>query len=303
VDPLSRLLARRFESRTIWILGSPRSGSTWLWEMLRRPGIVGMNEPLIGWHLGPFMADHPAIDPGDLDVANCTLQRMEAKRDASFFSERHRQTWQPVLRRLLAERLYEQVRQVRGRRRASSSWLVVKEPHGSQAADLILGAQPRARLLFLLRDGRDVVDSELAANLAGSWVTTAFPAAGVRPQDRLAFVVQSAHKWVWRTRIVQQAYDAHRGPKLLVRYEELRADPGAGVRQIFDWIGIRVAPRELEAIVQRHAFEAIPESDRGEGQFRRAAAPGHWTTSLTAEEQTAMLEILTPTLTEFGYAV
>ena len=41
----------------------------------------------------------------------------------------------------------------------SETTIIVKEPNGSEAADLILGALPHAGVLFLLRDGRDVVDS------------------------------------------------------------------------------------------------------------------------------------------------
>ena len=48
--------------------------------------------------------------------------------------------------------------------------VVVKEP-GSHAADTIMDLFPDSTLIFLLRDGRDVVDSWLDAYRDGSWAT------------------------------------------------------------------------------------------------------------------------------------
>ncbi len=49
-----------FESRTVWMLGSPRSGSTWLLSLLaQHPLVVPMNEPTLGYHLSPFLMNEP----------------------------------------------------------------------------------------------------------------------------------------------------------------------------------------------------------------------------------------------------
>ena len=68
--------------------------------------------------------------------------------------------------------------------RVKSTLLLVKEPNGSQSADVIMRAQPTARLLFLLRDGRDVVDSELASFAVGGWQERAFRAHAGRWRGR-----------------------------------------------------------------------------------------------------------------------
>jgi hypothetical protein len=165
-----------------------------------------------------------------------------------------------------------------------------------------MAALPRSRLLFLLRDGRDVVDSELAANLEGSWVGTLFPEVrGVTAAERLSFVTQSAHKWLWRTSVVQEAYAAHTGPKLLIRYEDLRRGPLSGLRQILDWIGLTMPEPALHELVDEMSFERIPEESRGPKQFSRAATPGHWRESLSEDEQSAVLDVIAPKLRELGY--
>jgi hypothetical protein len=184
----------------------------------------------------------------------------------------------------------------------SRTVMAIKEPNGSQSADVIMAALPRSRLLFLLRDGRDVVDSELAANLEGSWAGTVFPVLrGITSADRLSFVTQSAHKWLWRTSVVQDAYTAHPGPKLLVRYEELRREPVDGLREILAWTGLTMPESRLRELVDELSFERIPREARGPKQFSRAATPGHWRESLSREEQAAVLDVIAPKLRELGY--
>src|SRR3712207_1314706 len=48
-------------------------------------------------------------------------------------------------------------------------YLIVKEPNGSIGAPLLLEATPESRLIFLIRDSRDVIASRLDAFREGSW--------------------------------------------------------------------------------------------------------------------------------------
>jgi hypothetical protein len=187
------------------------------------------------------------------------------------------------------------------RRRAE---VVIKEPNGSQSADLLMEALPGSRLLFLLRDGRDVVDSELAGNTQGAWVTKEFPGAtgiGDTDADRLAFVAQSARKWLWRTEVTERAYEAHPGPKLLVRYEDLLAEPETHLRGILGWMGLSVPDDVLARAIEKHAFDNVPADRKGEKGFYRAARPGLWRENLTGDEQRAVAEIIGAKLRAVGY--
>ena len=184
---------------------------------------------------------------------------------------------------------------------ADRALLMVKEPNGSQSADILLRAMPESRLLFLLRDGRDVVDSELASIAKGSWVTREFGVRGLEAEQRLEFITEHAMKWLWRTAVVEEAYRDHRGPKHLVRYEDLLADPLMHVREIFDWLGLGVGGEELSDFIARDAFESVPEDKRGADQFHRAASPGLWRENLTQAEQQTLSELIGPKLAELGY--
>jgi Sulfotransferase family len=300
---LSRAHSGDFESRLTWIFGSPRSGSTWLLTLLaEHRAVVPINEPLIGWYLGPFLCDLPTGDATALDGSNFTLRRVQRYNPDAFFSDHFSDVWTPGLGRIMRERFYEHARRASVNPRASDTRIVIKEPNGSQSADLIMRSLPQARMLFLLRDGRDVVDSELAGNLEGSWVTREFPGlGGLSDNERLGFAVQSAHKWLWRTEVAQQAFREHTGSKHLLRYEQLRADPETHLRVVFDWLGLPVAHHELQAWIARHAFEDLPGDVAGPEKFFRAASPGRWRESLRPEEQAAVMEVIGDKLRELGY--
>ncbi|MDQ1521010.1 MAG: hypothetical protein QOI55_2083, partial [Actinomycetota bacterium] len=296
------LVPNSFESRVVWVFGSPRSGSTWLLGLLaEHPAVVPVNEPLIGDYLAPFLSDLPGALPEGLDSRNFTIRMVRDDADHMFSAET-RDVWMPLLGKLLRGRFFAHAVRHPARVSLSRALVVIKEPNGSQSADLIMAAMPRARLLFLLRDGRDVVDSELAANLRGSWVSKEFPGLpGIAEEDRLSFVVQSAHKWLWRTEVVQAAFDAHRGPKHLVRYEELLRDPVAQLQDLFRWLEIDLDDEDLRRWTGQHSFEQIPADARGPQAFFRAAEPGRWRESLTGEEQATVDRIIGRKLRDLGY--
>jgi hypothetical protein len=118
----------------------------------------------------------------------------------------------------------------------------------------------------------------------------------------LDFVVQSAHKWLWRTEVVQAAFAEHTGPKHLLRYEDLLEDPVSRLGELFTWLGLETNAEQLTALVARHAFEGLAEDDRGPQRFYRAATPGMWRSNLTDQEQAAVHSVIGAKLGELGYA-
>jgi hypothetical protein len=299
-----RKQARRFEAQVAWILGSPRSGSSWLTQMLGvHESIWPIHEPMIGWYLGPFVADLPGMDPARISWRHCTLPRFQHDTPSQFFADEFKEAWLPGLRRLILERLEAEVMRQSDGRFGARSMVVVKEPNGSQAADLILEALPRSTLIFLLRDGRDVVDSQLAAMQRGGW---AAPQEGGEfdPTDarvRWTFLRDSAYKWLWRTEVVMDAYGRHPGPKHLVRYEDLLANPTRELRSILGLLGLPDAGQQTEAIAAEYSFDRLPAEQKGPLKFVRAAQPGLWRENLTGDEQAMVGEIVGPKLRELGY--
>jgi hypothetical protein len=289
------------ESRTVWLFGSPRSGSTWLLLMAgQHPAVAVMNEPTLGYHLSPFLSNEPGYRARDLDLDTFTIRRVMAHDPQKFFAEKYADVWVPGLRRLINDRLRAHLEHEVGKAISDETLLLVKEPNGSQSADLIMRAQPTARLLFLLRDGRDVVDSELASFLVGSWQERHFAhMRGITEPQRLDFVERSAYQWLWRTEVVEGAFQRHRGPKHLVRYEDMLREPKRHLAEFFDWMGLALDVIDVDALVDRVAFERLPV--KGADQFNRSATPGAWRENLTPDEASLVEEILGPKLRRLGY--
>jgi hypothetical protein len=299
----ARRARRGFESRLVWILGSPRSGSSWLLQLLAsHPAVVQVNEPLIGGYLGPIISESTNVNPDELELSNFTLLRAERDKPESFFSTQFEDAWSPALGELIVERLLAHTLRYPSEVSPSRTIVAIKEPNGSQSADVLMSALPESRLLFLLRDGRDVVDSELAASMKGGWLSVSIPGvSGISEDERVDFVRRSAYKWLWRTEVVEEAFRTHAGPKHLMRYEELLADPAGQMRTAFDWLDLRVDDSELSRWIESRSFENVPAEARGPQGFFRAARPGMWRESLTAEEQAVVEAIIGPKVRELGY--
>jgi hypothetical protein len=118
------------------------------------PGVETAGEPHIGIHLAPFAPGAPRRP--------VVYSRAQTDRPDYFFNDRYSDVWRGPLRELILSRLAAEV--------GSSPVVVVKEPHGSQVADVLCSLLPGSRLLFLLRDGRAWSNSEGAALAPDGWL-------------------------------------------------------------------------------------------------------------------------------------
>jgi hypothetical protein len=260
-------------------------------------GVVPVDDPHLGHHLGVWrpipLAWAACEDPPPLT----TLLELKAKEPGYFFAERFRESWWEPLRALIGARFEAQATEAGAD--PASSIFVVKEP-GSHAAPFLAELFPASKVIFLLRDGRDVVDSWLDAYQDGSGASEggAFP---VSEEGRVPLVRWLSAVWAYRSRAVRKAFEARADEdRLLVRYEDLCADTVAGLAAICRTLGIDESG--LERIVARHRFEAAPGSMRGPGKEIRSASPGSWRNNLSAAERAAMHEEMGDTLEELGYA-
>jgi hypothetical protein len=286
--------------RLVWIFGSSRSGSTWLLRMLADfDGVVPIDDPHLGHHLGVWRPIPLAWAASEESAPELTTL-LELKRDEPgyFFAERHRESWWEPLRTLIEARFEAQAADV-GADPAEPLTYVVKEP-GSHVAPLLADLFPGSKLVFLLRDGRDVVDSWLAAHQEGSWAIRggAFPVAA---EGRLPLIRWLASVWAYRTEAVLQAFRS-RPPddRVMVRYEELRERPEEKLEEICATLALE--PGRARRIAARHSFERLPAEQRGPLSEARAATPGGWRENLSAEEQAALHEALGETLERVGYS-
>ena len=265
----------------VWIFGDGRTGSTWLMRMVDEIGGHTLwREPMLGLlfgHLYYLWADE---------------KRRETKH---FILGRYRESWLRSIRNFVLDEATTRFPEM-----DPHDHLFVKEPNGSLGAPLLMEALPESRMILLVRDPRDVIVSSMSAHKEGGWHHERMGMSESFGDERPdAFVESRAYKYLWYVGNSKKAYDAHRGPKAFVRYEDLRADTLGTMGRLYAALGIGVDDAELARVVEKHSWKNVPREQKGEGKFYRKAAPGSWKDSLTSE-QAAMVERITgPLLKEF----
>jgi hypothetical protein len=280
--------------RIVWIMASPRSGTTWLLNLLaRRPEVAKIDEPGIGTHLGVFLHQVTGAPSWTLPRGQSLVSQVRAASPDYFFDEAHADVWRPALRELILARFAAQAGDAR--------LLVVKEPNGAQAAGMLLDIVPESRLLWMLRDGRDIVDSELDAVASGAWGQ--FGRWEMDAEDRLRFLEDRAHIWVARAEILETVHAAlPDAQRLKVRYEDVLADPPARLAEVVHWLGVDADEAELRRDAEALSVERVPEEHRGKGKFVRSARPGAWRENLTPAEHELLERVMGERLRALGYA-
>jgi Sulfotransferase domain len=241
------------------------------------------NEPLVGKLFGDF---HTGARPKSLRSKNFVM------------ADAHRQAWLEGIRLFVLR-----VADSRFADAEEGEWIVVKEPNGSVGAPYLAAAFPRSALVLLIRDPRDVAASAIDRHRPGGGAYEWRKSEGM-VRDRAsrnpdAFIEGQAKRYMRNVGAAKRAYEAHEGPKVMVRYEDLRADTLRTMRGIYSTLEIPTDEEELARVVKKHAWENISEEKKGRGKFHRKANPGGWREDLTSHQARSVEKITAPLLREF----
>ena len=270
--------------RMVWIFGSGRTGSTWLSAMMGDlPRHSLWDEPLVGKMFG--------------DVYKAL--REERRQDIAFILGSPEEFRNGSIREFTLRETGLRYAEAMG----DDGFLVVKEPNGSIGAPLLMDALPESRMILLVRDFRDSIASYMDAHKKGGWVyenrDERGKAALDNNPDQINLLRRRVRIVLEEVRAAKRAYDAHKGPKVLIKYEDLRSETLATMKHIYSELRIPVDESELAAVVEKHSWGRLSKDEKGAKKRNRKATPGAWKDDLSSQQIRIVEKTLAPVLDEF----
>lgn len=275
------------EKNLVWILSFPRSGTTWLGTQLLSFNTKSINEIRISEHIAFSVPE----------IKHKLVRRLDQLQDYQdyFFSKKFRNVWMYFLRKMILNRVYAQ-------HNTLSQKIIIKEPTPFDASDIISECLPSSKLIFLWRDGRDVMDSLVDAKSGGFMVK-----AGQTPlakEQKLIFLKNQSNLWVNVMENMLKTFQIHtKENSFQIKYEDLRKNTFHELKKLYEFIGIRIDDDELKKIVDKYSFENLPQEIKGKGKFHRAANPGLWKKNFNENEINVLEESMRSTLKKLEYEV
>jgi hypothetical protein len=214
----------------VFLVGCPRSGTTWLQAMLA-------SHPAI--YTGPetrFFALTGGLEKEFLrpDAAKAGLPVYTTRKD--FYKATAELFWT-----LISALNYPS---------GEPKYFLEKTPHHCLFSEFILNTFPNARFIHLIRDGRAVVSSMVRASK--SWGQHWAPET----------VDQATRSWLSHTKagrlIAQQTKGSNQYIEL--RYEDIRQNPHYHLSKLFEWLGLPTDELILNSAVDSNALDKVVSS-------------------------------------------
>jgi hypothetical protein len=201
-----------------------------------------------------------------------------------------------------------------------------KSPQHTECLDEIYEIYPAARIIHIVRDGRDVAISamhhwwRLAKDQVGGVFELTPEELKIRDaylQDREGFLAsgrsifteerlrQLAHRWSHRVAKAHRDGTTLYGERYLeIRYEDLLRDTPDTLRQVFKLLHARKDDRIIELCIQTSSFERVASRQPGEEDshsFFRKGVAGDWRSVFTDRDRELYEEIAGDQLIKMGY--
>jgi hypothetical protein len=272
----------------VFIVGCPRSGTTWLQSLVASHPLAhtGRESHLFDWYLGPLIRHwNQELEIRDVGLGN-------------YFRE---DEFHSLVRNFTLQLLAPMALSLQ-----EGELFVEKTPGHGLYLQEISEMLPQSRYLHILRDGRDVTASMLAASKswASSWA----------PRDAR----NAARTWVKSvTTIREAARSLPSGRFLEVRYEELWNDPRRILSEVMEFLGLKWNDQEVNEAIRRNdarashggrtpikrggAYSGRGGSEVKKNEFIRRAVPGGWKTDLSWSDKIWFWRIARKTMDEVGY--
>lgn len=283
VDPPSRVDAGAILNKEfVFVIGSDRSGTTWLQSLIGAHPSVATSVQMTVFHsyvpqlLQAWKSEVEFVnDPEQWDMG---LPIVWGEKEFYGFLQGF---VVDVYRRVLEKNL-------------NATHVLDKHPAYRERVNEINELMPNARFIHVIRDGRDVALSMMAAKQSLGW--------------GFDEVAESAAAW---SRFVTQGRKAAKFTDryLEVRYEDMHSDCASQLRTVYEFCGLDLGAVDVEKVAADHSFSKMkkgnvsPDSERAAplGHYRRGVA-GSWRDELSSHDKYRVDRAAGRMLVELGYA-
>lgn len=294
-----------------------RSGTTWLAGMLNaHPQIECRNE---GWMFNDFGASFP--DWLDEARVRAWAERTEARgtwlRDQTIdeaLRAMRRAMWMAITRKAVEREGWKRWPELRFVGDKTTS-------HFCLQCDEIVRTFPDARFLHMLRDGRDVVVSDmflLFRELDQRDLPAEARAEALASREHHVFgkgrpvalfgpaiLRHLVSDWAGAASGGRRARELFSNNWHEVRYERIVDRPAEELRAILEWLGVDMEPARIEHLVGTNTFEQL-SGGRSPGQEDRTAEwrkgiSGDWRNHFTNDDKAIFKSVAGELLVELGY--
>ncbi len=277
----------------VLLIGAPRSGTTWLQQMLGAHPLVATPQEtdLFSRFLQPLLDSwERETRGGQAGIEQRRFKGLHSVLTGSEFAA-------------IGSDLVNRVVANASALKPGSEVVVEKTPSHSLCATSIALFAPRAKIIHLVRDGRDVAASLVASgNGWGGWWA---PKTVTRASA------------VWSEHIRGARASAGGGNYLEVRYEDMQSDGASTLERVFNHIGVAATAQDCELLIEAFALDRMAKGESSiviGGDFAAAASnrtepdgffgkggSGSWRTTWGKAELLAFNESAGDLLLELGY--
>ncbi|MEH2069554.1 MAG: sulfotransferase [Nostoc sp.] len=260
----------------IFIVGCPRSGTTYLKKLISSfPKIQSAGESYLFNYVGPFM-----------DLWHCKVKSFEADPDSLVVGPSVYFTYEEfteIARKLLSELMKPMIGGLK-----EGEFFLEKTPNHALHIHTIYELLPKARIIHILRDARDVVASLLAMSRTkgGSWAPNR--------ADQCA--------QIWCDNVNHVRNIAPSLPKenfFELRYETLINKPTDELQAIANFLGMDWSQESIHTAIEANSIDAM-RAKFGKGSIRRGGA-NYWQKDLTQWQKFQVWQVAGSTMASVGY--
>jgi hypothetical protein len=269
------------EKRFVFIIGSPRSGTSWLQTMLAsHPKVVSTVETtMYSAYLSPLLKAYQA-EKDNINKGRWTKGLPHLINESDFHS---------FLIGLL-DKAYDTILA----QKPEADYVLDKAPENTFFIDTICHFIPKAKLIHIIRDGRDVVCS----------MRNVKRKVGHQTEN----ITKGAALWK-RSVETARSFGATSDNYIEINYEDLLSNGESELNRVFEFCDINITDSDCTDLIETFSFKNMrkhrptpdPNVKANRGHYHKGK-PGTWTEELSEKDLMDFCEVAGNLLVGLGYA-